>query len=343
MAIVSDCAIIGNDSPPVFVMGCQRSGTTLLARILDSHSRVAVYLGTHYYLLFGPDRHRYGDLGKSPNLLRLIGDFREAMRVRNVPPPDTDEFLEALVEPTFEGVLATFLRLNARQQGKARSADKTPEHYLYLNQILDDFPDSPVIFTMRDPRDTVLSIRKGMGTSLDGSIQAWNQAFSSYQRASRPVHLIQYEQLVTQPAQTLEAMCRYLGEQYEPAMLRFFEHTPERYRSLHHHRKLFRSVDSQSIGKFRQMPDGEIKRIEYACQSGMDAMAYPYTAGRPKSLITVVIQSPKKRNFFAFLMDRLRYYRTDRERWRRGLTHWKSSFRVRARYLLLLGPLRKNF
>ena len=87
MAIVSEDAIIGNDSLPIFVMGCQRSGTTLLARILDSHSRVAVYLGTHYYPLFGPDRHRYGDIGKSSNLMRLIGDFRQAMQARRVPPP----------------------------------------------------------------------------------------------------------------------------------------------------------------------------------------------------------------------------------------------------------------
>src|ERR1700681_4511642 len=58
-------------SPSIFVMGCQRSGTTLVARILDSHSRISIYPGTHYYLLFSADRHCYGDLSKSSNLLRL--------------------------------------------------------------------------------------------------------------------------------------------------------------------------------------------------------------------------------------------------------------------------------
>lgn len=332
--------IAGKLSPPFFVMGCQRSGTTLVARILDSHSRIAVYLGTHYYLLFGPDRHRYGDLRKSSNLMRLIDDLREDTRVRGVNPPEAHEFLEALVAPTFEGVLTTFLHLYAQRQGKVRSSDKTPEHYFYLSEILEKFPESPVIFTMRDPRDAVLSIRKGMGTSLDGSIWAWSQAFLSYQRASRPVHLVRYEDLVRKPAETVEAMCAFLGERYEPTMFQYFEHTPVRFHTMSHHWKLFKPVDAGSIGNFRQMPTHEIERIEAACAAGMEAMGYPCTIFRPK---VVKIRAPKKRSLLNFLLDRLHYYRWDRARWRRGWCHWKRVLRVRARYWLMLGPLRKNW
>lgn len=65
--------------PPFFIVGASRSGTTLLATILDSHSRIAVYTESHYYPLFRPDLHRYGDLGRPANLRRFVSDVREVM------------------------------------------------------------------------------------------------------------------------------------------------------------------------------------------------------------------------------------------------------------------------
>ena len=44
----------------ILIMGCPRSGTTLVSQILDAHSRLAIYQETNYYTLFRPDRHLYG-------------------------------------------------------------------------------------------------------------------------------------------------------------------------------------------------------------------------------------------------------------------------------------------
>lgn len=46
--------------PPFFLVGTNRSGGTLLTRILETHSRIAVYAESHYYTLFRPDLHYYG-------------------------------------------------------------------------------------------------------------------------------------------------------------------------------------------------------------------------------------------------------------------------------------------
>ncbi len=327
----SESASTGAQPPPIFIMGCQRSGTTLLTRLLDSHPRIAIFPGCHYYVLFGPHRHFYGDLKKSSNLIHLIKDLRTATRMQGVKPPSVDEFLDALVSPTFAGVLATSLRLFAQQQGKVRSGDKTPEHYFHLAEIMEDFPKSPVVFIIRDPRDAILSIQKGMGTSLDGSVYAWNQAFLSYQRASRPVHLVRYESLVREPAETLAAVCASFGETYEPEMLNFFEQTPDRYHSMPHHRKLFQKIDSQSIGRFQEMPQDMIARIEAGCASGMEAMGYPLVTSPSKHSSVAM---PKKRNAFRFVLDRLGYYGMNRARWQRGLTHWKMVAHVRVRYAM---------
>ena len=121
------------------------------------HSALAVYHETHYYSIFRPDLHHYGDLGEPSNLQHLIADFVEFSRLRWADVPDIEQFRASLVAPTFEGVLATFLDLYARCQGKTRGGEKTPMHFEHLPEILEGFPASPVIFLMRDPRDTAQS------------------------------------------------------------------------------------------------------------------------------------------------------------------------------------------
>ena len=334
--------ITGKLPSPFFIMGCQRSGTTLMARILDSHSRLGVFIESHYYTRIRRDLYLYGDLRKSRNLLRLIADLLEINRMKGVKSPEIDEFLNALAAPTFEGVLTTLLHLYASSQGKKRGGDKTPEHYIYLSEILEKFPESPVIFLIRDPRDTVFSIRKAFGTSIEGATWKWNQAFLSYQQASRPVHLVRYEELVRKPAEIVEAICAFLRENYESSVLRYYERIPPAGGSfaLPHHKKLLGPVDTGSVGGFRQMPSHEIRQIEAACVVGMETMGYPFTVSGPN---VVKLTVPKKPGFLKSLLDQLHYYRGNRERLRRACFRWKLRLRVRVRYLLMLGPLRNTW
>jgi hypothetical protein len=322
--------IAANLSPPFFIVGCPRSGTTLVERILGSHSRLAVYFESHYYTIFHPFRHRYGDLGRLPNLVRLISDVREVIRVQgSMDPPDVEQFLEALVAPTFAGVMATFLHLYARQQGKARSGDKTPTHFRYLKDIMIEFPTSPVIYVIRDPRDTVCSIHDALGIGLHGAVWNWNEAFLTYVNLSRPVHLVRYEELIQRPREVVEALCGFLKEGFEPQMLRFFERIPRVHLTLPEHRRLLEPIGSESLGRFRQMPSHQVKWIEAACAAGMEAMGYPFSAEKPSPL---QLSAPTK---LTFVLDRLRYYGLSRQRWRRGWMRWKILLRVSARYLLV--------
>ena len=320
---------------PFFIVGCTRSGTTLISRILDSHSRLAVYHESHFYHLLRKDLHRYGDLRQPANLRRFVADVREVLRrQRKMEPPGEQEFLEALVAPTFEGVLATVLQLYARLQGKLRGGDKTPGHHSYLQEITEKLPDSPVIFVMRDPRDVVLAIREKFGISLKGATALWNAAFISYEKFSHWVHLVRYEKFVQQPTEGVEAMCAYMGERYEADMLRFYDRIPDRLAKIRFNQDLLGPVDPRHIGRFREMPPREIERIEAACATWMEALGYDFIGPTPKAR---PITPPTT---FEFVMDRLRYYRWDWGRWRRGWTRWKIVLRLRARYFLSLGWLR---
>ena len=327
----------GSSYPPFFILGASRSGTTLLSAILDSHSRIAVYGESHYYPLFRPDLHRYGDLGRPANLRRFVSDVLDVTRLKpRFSAPTTEEFLHALTAPTFEGVFVTLLQLYAEQHGKVRSGEKTPGHHAYLGEILEKFPKSPVIFLMRDPRDAVLSMRESLGMSLNGAINHWNAAAESYQRASDSVHLIRYEQFVEKPEEHSSALCALLGERYEPAILRFHERMRQvSYPIAPIHRRILEPVFTTGVGRFSQMPRHDIEWIESGCAAGMEALGYEFAFGKPRARR---ISRPSRVSLF---FERLRFYGVNRFRWQRGWTRWKIVLRVRATDLL--SSTRKRF
>jgi len=312
--------------PPFFIVGSPRAGTTLLSRILDRHSRLAVYHETHYYPLFRSQLHRYGDLRHPANLRRLIEDVREVTRVQGfMAPPTTEALLATLPAPTFEGVLAALLWLHARQNGKVRAGDKTPGHHAYVGEIIKNFVESPIIFVLRDPRDAVASMRSALGVSLNGAAWMWNQAFQSYRSFSNRVYLVRYEDLVADPKSALTPLCSVLGYSFEDDMLRFFERIPANLAARENFRKLLKDVDTESVGNFDRMADDDVRRIEGLCADGMETLGYAFTTG------TVTRLSTKPPSTIELIRDRLRYYGTDRKRWRRGWMHWKIVLRLRLR------------
>lgn len=325
-------------SPPFFIVGCPRSGTTLLRRILDCHSRLAVFHESQYYPLFRADLHRYGDLRQRGRRRRLIADLLEAARLRGEEAPTLNEVEEALVEPTFEGIFATWLHLYALNRGKARGGDKTPQHHAFLDEILDGFPLSPVIFLVRDPRDTVLSMHRNFGWSLEGAAREWNRAAGNCRRASRPVHLVRYEELVHRPAEIVQGICAFLAERYEPAMLRFHERPPAGLSTPRALQKLTRPVDAGSVATFHALPLDRVRRIEDACAEGMEALGYAIEAALRAAPIGPPPESfrsePTGNRVSNKLLDRLRFYGLHRHRWRWGWFRWKVMLRLRVRHAL---------
>jgi hypothetical protein len=318
---------------PFFIMGCRRSGTTLVSRILDSHSRLASYHESYFYNIFRPELRWYGDLARDSNLERLLKDVEEILRMQGVEPPPRDALRRAMPSRSLAGVLHALLRLYAESQGKLRGGDKTPEHHAFLGEILEQFPASPVLFLMRDPRDTVLSIQRSFGHRAEEGARLWNAALADLKRAPRPVHVVRYEELARRPAEVVREICGYLGEAYEESMLSFFEKIPEQWQKRPGGEKLGKPVDAGSVGAFRdKMSAADVAAVESICASGMEEMGYGFVGARP-AVARAPLARPR-RPLPALLVERLVYYGFNRERWRRGMARWRLMARVRAHYFL---------
>jgi Sulfotransferase family len=144
---------------PVFVLGCGRSGTTLLYHMLLSAGGFAVYRAESNAInLLEP---RFGNLSLKRNKERLMRAWL-ASKLFERSGLDARSITAKVMEECRNG--GDFLRIVmeeiAHSQGVERWAECTPEHLLHLPRIKQTIPDALIIHIIRDGRDVALSNAK---------------------------------------------------------------------------------------------------------------------------------------------------------------------------------------
>jgi Sulfotransferase family len=213
---------------PIFVMGCPRSGTTMLQLMLHAHPRIAIPPETRFLLHTYRERRRFGDLADPANrraLARWTVD-RKATRFADLG-LDPDEVTERIVAgpPTLGSALGVVFHAYAERFGKPRWGDKRPAYLSNIDVILRLFPDAQIVNVIRDGRDCVASLEEMPWHHADlcHTIAQWAAAVDQSRRAAGTLppdsyYELSYERLVASPEPELVRLCAYLGEEYHPAM-----------------------------------------------------------------------------------------------------------------------------
>jgi Sulfotransferase family len=215
---------------PIFVVGCPRSGTTLLQLMLHAHPRIAIPPETRFLLTAYQRRRDFGDL-RDPGRRRALADWitgREETRFVDLG-LDRKQVTDEIVAgpPTLGSALGIVFRAYAGRFGKPRWGDKRPAYVNNLDIVLRLFPDAQIVNIVRDGRDCVASLKEMPWHKADiyHSISAWAQAVDHARRARRRLgpgsfYHLRYEELVHDPVGELAALCDFLGEEYDEAMTR---------------------------------------------------------------------------------------------------------------------------
>ncbi|MFC8511615.1 sulfotransferase family protein [Streptomyces sp. NPDC057257] len=213
---------------PVFVLGCPRSGTTLLQLMLHAHPRIALPPETRFVLPAYEDRLRFGDLRDKGNRAGLAAWItgRKETRFHELG-LDAGRVAERITDgpPTLGSALGIALRSYAESHGKVRWGDKRPAYALHVEEILRLFPTAQFVHLVRDGRDCVASLL-GMPWWHRGfheAVATWAQVMDVTRRYARTLgpdtwHELRYEDLLTDPEPQLRALCAYLGEEYASGM-----------------------------------------------------------------------------------------------------------------------------
>ena len=236
-------------APTLFVTGMQRSGTTLLDRLLDAHPRLSV-LSQPLPLLFVRMREIFLQrCGVAAQPYPLGPMFREATTA-----PQFEAFLENHPMP-LEEAAACFERMRGYSGQYFRPDDAT------VSRLLADWPDAPfarqleacyaslasrpgarwrggketlceafvplllrrgwrVVLVLRDPRDVLASLNHGAGAQWAGApkptlfnLRHWRKSVAlALAFASHPgLAVVRYEELLRAPERALATLASFLG------------------------------------------------------------------------------------------------------------------------------------
>ena len=275
---------------PIFIVGMSRSGTTLLSRMLDAHSEIAILPETWLYVALD----RLGCIEKFSNPWQTSLFLNEIWRnLKTYPDPAAQVVArEASKEPRYVGPTAQLLERFGRAYANERHAriwgEKTPGHALWLPQIRETFPRARVLFTVRDPRDVVVSYddRWNQGRRDTDYILSTTALLKFYLHhllhhpafPPEQVRWVKYEVLTAEPAAELEQICDFLGVDFEQSMLAFYrrhanveQDTPDG----RHHALLSKPATTERIGRHREaLSPSQIALIERFLAQEMLAVGY---------------------------------------------------------------------
>lgn len=215
--------------PPIFIVGAPRSGTTLLAAMINAHRRIGCGNETHFFerlngaiAAYLTDARRWPD--RAVSYMSSLDHMRDPLfKLYDV---DLADYRARLVasRPTVSAILGCFMDARLAGAGKARWAEKTPGHLRQFKAIRTYFPGSMVICIFRDPRDVALSLLNvpwGTSRFLDGLI-LWRSYYTYYRnhiQGARHTLTVRYEDLVREPIHTARAICTFIGEDFDEGML----------------------------------------------------------------------------------------------------------------------------
>lgn len=211
-----------SDFRPIFVVGHPRSGTTLLAELLGRNSNIAATPETAFFTDV-VHRIRKKDL-KNPSVLRrkIFGTRLKDLDTDRV---DIEKWLSAETAISLRQTFAATLQQYAEKRGKTRVLEKTPLHLRHIDEILNWYPKSKIIWIVRDGRACIGSIRKiywGSQNFRDLCRQYnRNIAFGldAEKRHSASMLRVYYEDLLNDRRAVMQTIHDFLEIEFEPEQL----------------------------------------------------------------------------------------------------------------------------
>ncbi len=209
----------------VFIVGCPRSGTTLLRLMLDNHPSLAIPDESHFIVeLHDPGRPTASGQLTEEILERVFGHERFERWKFN--PAQVRQMAAITRPPTYSEVIATVFGAYAAAQGKPRWGDKSPPYVKHIPLLAELFPRARFIHIIRDGREVATSLAAhewGPPTPVEGA-SVWQRQVRAGRRAGRQLPADRYlelrlENLIAEPERVLRGACDFLDEPFAPEML----------------------------------------------------------------------------------------------------------------------------
>ena len=251
---------------PLFLLGCPRSGTTMLSELLASTkwgSPVETHFITRYYdeaiRIDLSDRNAFRSLvGK---ILKMRAVMQWNLKV------DIDAIYNSLPTKDYSSLVNAICMIRARNEGLANWGDKTPNYSLRIDVIHELFPTAKILFIVRDGRDVAASLlnREWGPNNIWSAANYWAKCNRTCpiieQREAAGLWLkVKYEDLLDDPNTHLRRVYEFLGHEADDAAV---EQTVTAVRA-NNHTKWKTTLTPSQIRVFEQTAGKTLQRLGYA-------------------------------------------------------------------------------
>lgn len=274
---------------PIFLVGAERSGTTLLRLMLDHHPEIRWCNEFEYSVDYiAPD-------GTFPTL----EDYYENLEVDRIFQTRGFAIDRTLSYPE---LVDSFLRQHRATQGKPIIGATVHRHF---DRLLAVWPDARFIHITRDGRDVA---RSCVGMNWAGNIwvgaDRWIEAENLWADMTRSLDSdryveVRYEDVITQPETVLADICAFIGVAYDEAMLAYPQDTT------------YSAPDRKLISQWRKkLSELEIQLIEarigdMLVERGYELSGLPAVEVSPQQVRQLLRQSHWKRTWKRVQFDGL--------------------------------------
>ncbi|MDH3680169.1 MAG: sulfotransferase [Acidimicrobiia bacterium] len=200
---------------PIFLVGAERSGTTLLRLMLDSHPEIAFAEEFEYAVELMGDDGSYPDMAAFERFLETNRMF------------STSGFEFDASKP-YPELIDGFLR--SRQEAKAAPYVGATIHFGFA-KALKIWPKAKLIHIIRDPRDVSPScMAMGWAGNVWHGLDKWIEAEDEWAAVDNGLPeeqklTVRYVDLVDDHTSTLASICRFIGVDYTSDMLSYSTET----------------------------------------------------------------------------------------------------------------------
>ena len=254
---------------PVFLIGAERSGTTLLRLMLDYHPRLAFFEEFEFSI------DRVSDDGCFPS----VDDFREMMFTTYA--HDRASKYDFNFDLSYAELIDSIL---VQKRGDKDLVGATVHRH--FNRLPYIWPDARFIHITRDGRDVARSrIAMGWGGNTWTAIDTWLETEQLWDRFSSEIdesrrYEVRYENLIADCENTLRGVCEFIGVEFSEAMFDYAEHST------------YSLPDPQLVYQWRgKATDEEVQWVEHKALDMLIARGYE-PSGLPA--ITVDVAEAKR-------------------------------------------------
>jgi hypothetical protein len=274
---------------PIFIIGTERSGSNLLRLILNSHSNITIPHPPHLMRDFHNLEVLYGDLNIESNFNNLLNDCIRFVNAHFAPWP-------YMVKKEDLQIYVALYEQYLKSKNKKRWGCKSTFMWQEIDKIVKSHLAPKFIHLVRDPRDVAVSAKRSVFSKGHPYNLAllWNyeqsaiEKFKSHELNERNYLLVKYEDLTSNPKDTVEKIMKFLDENLEEKQFEFFktEEASELAGQSKSWENVQRPIETKSIGQFKNLlRTRELEYIESVCH--ILIKNYNYQLINPESLMPI--------------------------------------------------------